>query len=59
MIYRKHKKLFELEWHFCTDCPRWPASDFIEVDLVTPVESERLCKECVALASKMIDQRQS
>lgn len=42
--YRRRKD--EDAWHFCTNCSKWPTSDYIERD-DKPTDGE-LCNECRA-----------
>jgi len=34
MIYRKHRESTEDHWHFNSQCPLWPKSDYVEIRLV-------------------------
>jgi len=55
LVYRRHKNSTDEEWHFHTQCPHWPDTDFVQVRFLNPEasDSERLCKECVKLERKM------
>lgn len=44
MKYRKVKG--KDTWHFCTNCSRWPTSNYDEVDSQTRPSSGELCNEC-------------
>ena len=44
MLYRKRKD--ENDWHYCSDCPKWPASDAIESDFVSQMNGDTICSEC-------------
>ncbi len=52
LIYRRYKDSLDQEWHFHTECSRWPEVNFIEVRYVD-VTSDRLCQECANLEATM------
>jgi hypothetical protein len=51
LFYRRRKT--DEEWHFHTLCPRWPQTDFVQVRVLNPGSSERLCQQCVKLDREM------
>jgi len=51
IVYRKH--IGELEWHFHTQCPRWPEADFVQLHYILVTIPERLCAECNRLQLEM------
>ena len=51
MVYRKH--IGDLEWHFHTQCPRWPETDFVQLHFILVTFPERLCAECNRLQLEM------
>jgi hypothetical protein len=57
LVYRKHKD--DLEWHFHTQCSRWPESDFLQVRIVNMAEGERLCRECARREAAMFPRKKS
>ena len=54
-VYRKPAPAdsFDSEWHFHTQCPHWPETNFIQTRFLMPDERKRLCPECKALDAKM------
>lgn len=42
--YRKRKGVAYDSWHFCTNCSKWPESDYDERN-TKPTDGE-LCNEC-------------
>ena len=60
LFYRRHKDSLDLEWHFHTQCSRWPETNFVQVRFIDPKagESERLCRECIKLESEMFPQKE-
>jgi hypothetical protein len=58
VFYRKHKDSLDLEWHFQTQCLRWPETNFVQVSGLDANEQKRLCKECVKLESAMFPRKE-
>ena len=52
-VYRKAVDSLDSEWHFHTQCPRWPEANFIQTRFLNPDERRRLCPECKTLDAKM------
>ncbi len=46
MTYRRKRE--SDTWHFCTNCPQWPTSDYVEVESDTRPSSGELCDKCKA-----------
>ena len=60
IVYRRHaaEDSLDLGWHFHTQCPRWPESEYVQERFLKPSASERLCEECVNIefnAWKIVD----
>jgi hypothetical protein len=53
LFYRKHKNSMDDDWHFHTQCSRWPETDFVQTRVLEPGEGERLCRECVKREAEM------
>jgi len=53
-VYRKRKDSINAEWHFHTQCSRWPETDYIQTHYMLR-ENERLCAECAELEASMFD----
>jgi hypothetical protein len=51
LVYRKRKDAFD--WHFHTQCPEWPESDFVQVLFIESCAGERLCEVCAKLEQEM------
>jgi len=50
LVYRKRKDSIDSEWHFHTQCSRWPETGYIQIRHINlRDENERLCPECVRL----------
>ena len=45
-VYRKRRGVAYDTWHFCTNCPQWPTSDYDE-RTTHPTDGE-LCNDCKA-----------
>jgi hypothetical protein len=52
LVYRRRKDSLDPEWHFHTECSRWPKSNFIQVRFLKPDDS-RFCGECAKLETAM------
>jgi hypothetical protein len=52
LIYRRQKNITDRDWHFDTQCPRWPQTGFVQVRVLEPSDSG-LCEECVKLELAM------
>jgi hypothetical protein len=50
LVYRKYED--DLEWHFHTQCPGWPETEYVETRFVEVSDSERLCQQCSHLESE-------
>lgn len=46
MVYRKAKGYDT--WHFCTNCSRWPTSNYDEYKSTSRPTNGELCNECRA-----------
>ena len=55
LVYRRNaaEDSLDLDWHFHTQCPRWPESEYVQVRFIQANESERLCQDCTKLESKL------
>ena len=47
MVFRKHLKDSDGEWHFRPDCPRWPKVNYHEVERLQ--DDDHICDECIRL----------
>jgi len=56
-VYRKPVDSLDSEWHFHTQCPRWPEANFIQTRFLNPDERTHLCLECKALDAKTFGRR--
>ena len=54
-VYRKRKNSLDSQWHYNTQCARWPEVDFVQVRFVNAedIEGECFCRECGQLESEM------
>ena len=50
VVYRKHIRRLNGEWHFRRDCSFWPETAFIEIGL--PPVNVFLCTECIKLEAQ-------
>lgn len=50
MKYRKRSGSSYDTWHYCTNCPNWPTSDYVERD--SKPTSGELCNICRAKDNK-------
>lgn len=49
-LYRKRRGDGNHQWHFCTNCPSWPAHNFdAEPGPVSPV-----CSQCLTLEKRQM-----
>ena len=53
LVYRKHKNSGDRDWHFHTQCPRWPEKDYDQSRYLEPAEIPWLCRDCLRLESEM------
>jgi uncharacterized protein YpiB (UPF0302 family) len=53
LFYRRHKDTLDPEWHFHTDCPRWPDTNFVQMHFINPEMNERFCEDCANLEAAM------
>jgi len=55
LVYRRNaaEDSLDLDWHFHTQCSRWPELEFVQIIHLRPNETERLCQDCAKLESKM------
>ena len=53
LFYRRRKGSLDPEWHFHTQCPRWPEIHFIQVRFLNPNDETRICEECVKVETAM------
>jgi hypothetical protein len=54
LVYRKNKDSADREWHFHTQCPRWPEVTFEQVRTVDHIGAgERICNACIRLEVRM------
>jgi len=51
-VYRRRKD--SSEWHFHTQCPDWPETDYIQTGFLEPDECDRLCPECKRLEGENV-----
>jgi hypothetical protein len=49
LFYRRHKDTLDPEWHFHTDCPHWPDTNFVQMHFINPEMNERFCEDCANL----------
>jgi hypothetical protein len=59
VVYRKRKDSLESEWHFHTQCPHWPETNFIQARFLEPSNSNHICAHCIELDSKMFPSEKS
>jgi hypothetical protein len=52
-VYRKRKDSPDSVWHFNTQCPNWPETDYIQSLELKPEERKHLCPECKRLEAKL------
>jgi hypothetical protein len=55
-VYRKRNNPPDSQWHYNTQCTRWPEADFVQQRFVELKAGERLCQECAKLESEMFGQ---
>jgi len=56
ILYRKSKAAADLEWHFHSQCPRWPLTSFFQVRflLMNRHEQDRICPDCINLEAQLV-----
>src|SRR5689334_8946982 len=55
MLYRMRKDSEDRKWHFSTNCPAWPESDYEESHEPALNSETRLCPECAKLELTRLD----
>ena len=59
LFYRRHKDTLDPEWHFHTDCPHWPDTNFVQMHFINPEMNERFCEPRPGKAIVQKGERQS